>query len=176
MKKLIVLLIALTMVLGGYASAAPSDTALLRVGAVGVMVGNDNGDMELSKEIKRSEFAVIICRLAGCGELEPADSRFDDAKVAYWGSGYIENAAAMGIISGVDKKHFEPERSVTYTECAKMLLCLLGYGGEAEKLGGYPGGYIRNAGQNAQRTDIHACPRRYRTRHRKRNRAYRAVC
>ena len=56
MKKLIVLLIALTMVLGGYASAAPSDTALLRVGAVGVMVGNDNGDMELSKEIKRSEF------------------------------------------------------------------------------------------------------------------------
>lgn len=147
MKKLIVLLIALTMVFGGYASAAPSDTALLRVGAVGVMVGNDNGDMELSKEIKRSEFAVIICRLAGCGELEPADSRFDDAKAAYWGSGYIENAAAMGIISGVDKKHFEPERSVTYTECAKMLLCLLGYGGEAEKLGGYPGGYIAKAAE-----------------------------
>lgn len=147
MKKIIVLLIALALVFGGYASAAPSDAALLRVGAAGVMVGNENGDMELSKEIKRSEFAVIICRLAGCGEIAPANSRFSDAQSGYWGSGYIENAAAMGIISGVDEKTFEPERSVTYTEAAKMLLCLLGYGGEAEKLGGYPGGYIAKAAE-----------------------------
>lgn len=110
---------------------------------LGIMTGDENGDLRLKDNITRAEAAKMICA-AGNISLSSSDIQeniFADIPVSHWAYKYIHAARENGIVNGDDKGIFNPESSITNEEIVKMLVCLLGYGEAAEQQGGYPAGY-----------------------------------
>lgn len=125
--------------------------AVENLAAKGIINGIGDGTYAPDANVKRSEFAKIVCvAMMSVGELAPAaDSGFTDVAAAHWASGYIKVAAAAGIINGMGDGTFAPDNPVTYEQAVKMLVCALGYGSQAESRGGYPDGYMSMAGSLA---------------------------
>lgn len=74
----------------------------------------------------------------------------------YWGEGdfpdvptekkHIASAVySMGVMRGYSDSVFAPNDYVTYTQAVKAMVTFLGYSFQAEKLGGYPSGYLAQA-------------------------------
>lgn len=94
-----------------------------------ILLGTGNG-FELDKNVTRAEAAALMLRiypgtLGALGAMKPEFSDID----GHWAYKEICTAKKLGIIHGVTSETFEPERSVTGKEMAKMLLCVLGYDG-----------------------------------------------
>ncbi len=161
MKKflslLLVVALAISMMIPMTASAAQfSDvdstyryyTAVENLAARGIINGMGDGTFAPENPVKRSEFAKIVCiGVVGTGEVgATAGAGFTDVADDHWASGYIKVAAAAGIINGMGDGTFAPDADVTYEQAVKMLVCALGYDAQAQKLGGYPKGYLTIAG------------------------------
>ncbi len=162
-KKLLSLLLAVVFLLAmmvpvAYAeqfSDVPQDyryyDAVENLAAKGIINGIGDGTYAPDANVKRSEFAKIVClAILSTGEVAPADGAgFTDVPAEHWASGYIKVAAAAGIINGMGDGTFAPDNSVTYEQAVKMLVCALGYGDQALTRGGYPDGYLNMAGSLA---------------------------
>lgn len=86
---------------------------------LGIMTGDENGDLRLYDNITRAEAAKMICV-----------------------------AGNINLPSNTGEKingNFNPENNVTNEEIVKMIVCLLGYGEMAEQQSGYPAGYTATA-------------------------------
>ncbi|MBR5505886.1 MAG: S-layer homology domain-containing protein [Clostridia bacterium] len=145
MKKLISIILALQLVVPLVAYAGPSTEDIARVQALGIIEGDDGG-MRLDDSITRAEFAAIICRMAGIPNPSGMNIAFADVPSDHWAKDYISVAVSLGIVNGVGDGNFAPDANITYAEAMKMLVCLLGYGSVAESKGGWPNGYIAQAG------------------------------
>lgn len=142
MKKLLCLLLILSLCVGAFAADSFADLKKF-----GIMVGDPDGALRLEEEVTRAEMAKMIIAslgLSGTASL-PCDTSFEDVTSAYWASGYIKAAQAQGIIHGKTETTFAPEDHVTNEEAVKMIVCALGYGEMAESRGGYPFGYMMQA-------------------------------
>ena len=117
-----------------------------------VLVGDPNGDLRADDQITRAEFVTILCRAIGIEELAETDEMktkvlYKDVPITHWAVGYINAATEYGAINGVGNGFFCPEMSVTNEQAIKILVAAWGYTDEAEKLGGYPNGYMAIAKQ-----------------------------
>ncbi|MBE7022394.1 MAG: S-layer homology domain-containing protein [Ruminococcaceae bacterium] len=113
--------------------------------ALEILEGKEEGNFDPEADIKRSEFAAVICRAmnqeaAAAGST--GASKFVDVSGEHWALGYINWAADQGIVNGKGEGKFDPDAPVTYQEAVKMIVCALGFGPLAEKRGGYPTGYM----------------------------------
>ena len=122
--------------------------AVENLAARGIINGIGDGKFAPDANVKREEFAKIVCiALVGSGEVAPqGGSGFTDVADDRWSSGYIKVAAAAGIINGMGDGTFAPDSPVTYEQAVKMIVCALGYNKKAEKAGGYPNGYLNVGG------------------------------
>ncbi len=122
--------------------------AVESLAARGIINGIGDGKFAPDANVKRDEFAKIVCiGIVGSGEIPPSGgSGFTDVAAERWSSGYIRAAAAAGIINGMGDGTFAPENPVTYEQAVKMLVCALGYTKTAENKGGYPDGYLAVGG------------------------------
>ncbi|MDR2712906.1 MAG: S-layer homology domain-containing protein [Clostridiales bacterium] len=116
----------------------------------GIIKGDPNGDLRPNDELSRAEFATILCRAIGIEELAQSTAMlqknyFSDIPAAHWAAGYINAAAEYKAINGFEDGTFRPGLSVTNEQVIKMLVAAWGYSEEAEKLGGYPNGYMEIA-------------------------------
>ena len=126
---------------------------------LGIMVGDNKGNFNPDKAVSRAEMATVICRMLGETESSTAnDSTFADVPAGHWASGYISQAASLGIVNGYGNGNFGPEDTVTYEQAVTMIVRTLGYENEAGSAGGYPDGYVSIAqsiglldGVNAQK-------------------------
>lgn len=162
-KKMLSLLLALVFVFAMMVPAAYAEqfsdvpqsyryyNAVENLAAKGIINGIGDGTYAPDAEVKRSEFAKIVCMgLLSTGDIAPSEgSGFTDVGGDHWASGYIKVAAASGIINGMGDGTFAPDAPVTYEQAVKMLVCALGYGDQALKRGGYPDGYLNMAGSLA---------------------------
>ena len=88
----------------------------------GLLHGNDNG-LDLLKPLSRIEAAAMLLRAIDEGEeTTQTTPAFTDVPQTHWGYGAAENAYALGIINGVGNNQFAPDKTVTATEFATMLL------------------------------------------------------
>lgn len=116
----------------------------------GVLNGYDNEDGSKSfkpeASITRAEFAkVIVVAKFGANVLADATkSKFKDME-GHWSVKYVEYASGSGIINGYEDGTFQPEKSVTYAEAVKMIVCALGYGPVVEVTNPWYQGYINIA-------------------------------
>ena len=113
---------------------------------LGIMTGDENGDLRLNDNITRAEAAKMIC-VAGNIKLpsNKGEKIFDDVATNHWAYQYIHAAKDSNIVNGDGNGNFNPESNVTNEEIVKMIVCMLGYKEMAEQQSGYPAGYTATA-------------------------------
>ena len=159
MKKILALVLTLTMVLGTFTfvAAAPEDVvgtdyedAVARLMALDIIAGFPDGTFKPDEPVTRAQFAKIVVCALGVGEAAQyaaGATKFWDVPADHWATGYINVAVDMGVIAGYPDGTFLPEKEVTFAEAIKMIVAGLGYTPKAEALGGYPGGYLAVAAE-----------------------------
>ena len=136
-KRILCLIVALSMLLGSYpmlsfASDAEynEESAITLVKTLDIMVGNENGDMELDKNVSRAEFAkiaVVMSEFRKTVATAGTTSVFSDCTFKHWASPYVRVAVTNGIITGYPDGTFRPENTVALEEAVTIMLKLLGY-------------------------------------------------
>lgn len=122
--------------------------------SLGIMTGDENGDLRLKHTITRAEALKMLCVAGGLYTENTAAGAFADVTDSHWAYQYICAAKECGIVDGDEKGNFNPDGDVTNEEFIKMLVCLLGYGAMAEFRGGYPAGYTAIAAQRGITKDM----------------------
>ncbi len=157
MKKILTLLLALTMLMGTpvLASAAafadteglPCDRAVSVLSALGIVQGKAEGAYEPASTLTRAEMATIILRAQNMEATATGRDIFTDVPKTHWAYANIAAAYQLGIVNGTSATTFEPDAGVTYEQAVKMMVAALGYSVKAEAQGGYPTGYLSVAAQ-----------------------------
>lgn len=128
-------------------SDIPADTklseAVNELSQKDIISGFEDGTFKPDQSITRAEFAAIISRFIGSGDIANTTtlSGFPDVDNVggqeHWAKKYILVAKSGGIIVGYDDGSFKPDAPVTYEQAVKMIMCARGYQGLA-----YPDGYM----------------------------------
>ena len=132
-NRLIALCAALCLVLplgSGALAAQSTDTALETVKVLGIMVGDENGNMNLSSPVTRAEFVKMMTAASAYQDTVGSgygSSLFKDVKSSHWAGEYIRLGVEQGWFNGYVDGTFRPDSSITLEEGCTALLRLLGY-------------------------------------------------
>lgn len=126
MKKLAVFLLCTSLMLGG-ASIATASVTLMQ--ATGIMTGDTYGNMNLTANVTRAEFAKMLVSASEYQDSVTSygASLFSDVKADHWANSYIKIAVEQGWITGYTDGSYKPENSITAAEAYLMSLRLLEY-------------------------------------------------
>lgn len=111
------------------------------------LVPDEALDFNLSKEIKRGEFATLISHFSGIASFASGDSvsNFSDISESHPHYAGIMLSTSFGYMNGVGNGRFDPEGKVTYHQAVKVMMSVMGYDELASLTGGYPTGYMAQA-------------------------------
>ncbi len=136
---LILVLALLAGILVVPAAAAGTDP-VATVQALGIMTGDENGNLNLSKNVTRAEFCKMLVAASTYKDTVGGSSGyslFKDVKSDHWAVEYIKTAVENGWFVGYLDGTFRPNNSITLEEAATVALRLLGYTSE-DLAGSYP--------------------------------------
>ncbi|MEA4921165.1 MAG: S-layer homology domain-containing protein [Clostridiaceae bacterium] len=122
------------------AQDTPAATEEQTVRALGIMNGDENGDMKLSGNVTRAEFAKMMVAASIYKNDVGKNTNlllYRDLKQSHWAVGYIKVAVDNGWFMGYADGSFRPDNTITLEEAATALLRLLGYT-EESLTGTYP--------------------------------------
>lgn len=123
----------------GVAVAAAYQEAVDVVKALGIMADLENG-FGPTLTMTRSQGAMLVALMmlgnSASSVLPGTGTKFDDVPADHWAAGYIEYLATSNIVFAESGNNFNPDASLTTSELARMLLGVLGYDAEKEKLNG----------------------------------------
>ncbi|MCI9627441.1 MAG: S-layer homology domain-containing protein [Clostridia bacterium] len=159
MKKLLTAAIAICMVLGSMSAFAVSDKVVFDITSLGIVTGDEQGNLLLNEEITRAEFAKMMINLRGYAEISEMNSGselFSDIPEEHWAKTTINFAASIGMFEGYPDGKFGPEDKVLLQDAIKTVVKALGYDVVAQQKGGYPNGYIMVATEQQLLKDITA--------------------
>ncbi len=159
MKKLLTAAIAICMVLGSMSAFAVSDKVVFDITSLGIVTGDEQGNLLLNEEITRAEFAKMMINLRGYAEISEMNSGsklFSDIPEGHWAKSTINFAASIGMFEGYPDGNFGPEDKVLLQDAIKTVVKALGYDVVAQQKGGYPNGYIMVATEQQLLKDITA--------------------
>lgn len=133
---------------GGALAVEEADTRLEAIRVLGIMVGDENGDMALSRPVKRAEFAKMMTTASlykdsvggGYGV-----SLFRDVKTGHWANEYIKLGVEQGWFTGYVDGTFRPDNTITLEEACTALLRLLDYD-PSTLAGSFPTAQLSKAG------------------------------
>ncbi len=155
MRKVLSLLLVLTLVLTGFSfafAAVPTDVVGLPSEApvsvlmdLGVVDGYTDGTYKPAQTVTRAEMAkLIIVALGLKNTVTNATSKFPDMAGATWAQGFVSYASDLGIIKGYPDGTFKPSQTVSYPEAAAMIIRALGYTDKG-LTGTWPANYVVKA-------------------------------
>ena len=159
MKKFLSAVLAISMILGSMSAFAVTDKAIFDVTSLGIVTGDENGNLLVNEEITRAEFVKMMLNLRGYAEISAMGSSsemFSDIPEEHWARNYINFAASIGMFEGYPDGTFGPEDKVLLQDCIKTVVKALGYDLAAQQKGGYPSGYIMVAAEQRLLKDISA--------------------
>ena len=112
------------------ALAADQDTMLETIQVLGILSGDQNGNLNLGSPVTRAEFTKMMTAASvykdSVGSSNGA-SLFTDVKTGHWASGYIKLAVEQGWFTGYVDGSFRPDNAITLEEGCTALLRLLGF-------------------------------------------------
>lgn len=119
--------------------AADTADAVSLVQALGIMTGDENGNLNLDRNVTRAEFAKMLVNASSLknSSASAGYSLFKDIKSGHWASGYIKIAVEQNWFNGYLDGTFRPNNPITFEEAATVSLRLLGYTA-ADLTGAYP--------------------------------------
>ena len=128
LKKVLALVVALTMVLGTVGFAAYTDvaedageyTAVSTLSSLSILTGYEDGSFKPDGDITRAEFATVVCRALGAKVSGSAVTGFTDVPADHWASAYIAYCAGAGIVNGMGDGTFAPQSSATRAQVAAI--------------------------------------------------------
>ena len=128
------------------ALAAPADegTAAETMAALDIMVGDENGDLNLSATVTRAQFVKMTVAASPMADTvgdTTAVSPYPDVPYTSWAAPYVEAAVSAGLINGYLDGTFRPNGSITLAEGVTIVLRLLGYA-DSDFSGAYPAGQL----------------------------------
>ena len=159
MKRIVSLVLALSMVLSMFATAFAGSTltdvegteyesAVSALVELGLVKGRGNNKYEPEAVVTRAEMAkllVIASGLEDAAELNVGATKFSDVADSHWATGYINVASEYGFINGYPEGTFAPDAEVKYSEAVTMAIRALGYASVVESKGTWPTNYIQQA-------------------------------
>ena len=164
-KKVLSALLALAMLLcAAPAASADSGTpeGLELVQALGILVGDENGNLNLGGSVTRAQFTKMMTMSSSYRNSVGGGSGysvFSDVKSTHWASEYIRVAVDEGWVVGYVDGSFRPEGSIKLEEACSALLKMLGYD-SSSLAGSFPTAQLNKAasiglldGVDAQRGD-----------------------
>jgi hypothetical protein len=86
-----------------------------------VMTGYADGTFRPNENVTRAQFAKMLVVAMGWPIQTPSTPTFSDVPASDWAYGYVETAAAHGVISGYGDGTFRPSASITRAQLAKMI-------------------------------------------------------
>ncbi|MCD7947631.1 MAG: S-layer homology domain-containing protein [Oscillospiraceae bacterium] len=111
--------------------AATSETTVIEtVKALGIMVGDENGNMNLSALATRAQFVKMMVATSSYKDTVGAGygaSLFSDVKSDHWAGEFIKLAVDQSWVTGYVDGTFRPENNITLEEACSALLKMLGY-------------------------------------------------
>jgi len=154
MKKGLSIFLAVTILVSLFSvTAAPASAAYTLpeiatveriIKATGIMTGDQNGNMNLTRSVTRAEFAKLLVMASPHKDSVTgvsASSPFRDVRNTHWASGYIRTAVDEGWVTGYLDGTYRPENVILLEEAASAILKLLGYG-PSDYIGAYPAAQI----------------------------------
>jgi hypothetical protein len=128
------------LVLPARSTTVPAQQEVTQViNALGIMVGDDQGNMQLDRTVTRAEFITMAVKASPNGDQvgESSTSPYPDVPYTHWAAGFVEAGVAAGLITGYSNGTFRPSNQITLAEGVTIVLQLLGYGSE-DFSGAYP--------------------------------------
>ena len=125
---------------GARSTTVPAQQEVTQViNALGIMVGDDQGNMQLDRTVTRAEFITMAVKASPNGDQvgESSTSPYPDVPYTHWAAGFVEAGVAAGLITGYSDGTFRPTNQITLAEGVTIVLQLLGYGSE-DFSGAYP--------------------------------------
>lgn len=131
MKRVLSLVLALSLVLGSIPAgfAADTQTAGEILKGYGVLSGDANGNLNETQSIDRATMYTVLIKLLGKDAEAKAytvPSTFSDDNTS-WAANYIAFAEKEGLTKGIGNGKFAPEGKVTLQQMATIMLRALGY-------------------------------------------------
>ena len=117
-----VLSLSLVLPVGAAGAAASEDQAIQTVNALGIMVGDRTGSMDLSRSVTRAEFVTMALKAMGRQIGQAASSPYPDVPWSHWAAGYVEAGVAAGLVSGYSDGRFRPSSTITLAEGVTIAL------------------------------------------------------
>ena len=138
----------------GIGSAAAATTltedsgVVQTVRALGIITGGSDGNMDLSANVTRAQFAKMMIAAStyhdSIGDDGAGFSLFSDVKSSSWASEYIRIAVNEGWFVGYTDGTFRPNNSITLEEACTAVLRMLGYD-SSTLAGSYPTAQLSKA-------------------------------
>lgn len=149
MKRILTLFLTLCLVTSltaPFASAAGTDQASAQqtVQALGILNGDENGNLNLSAYVTRAQFAKMMIAASSYKDTissKSSSSPFKDVKYSYWAASYIQAAVNAGWLTGYSDGTFLPDKNVKLEEAVSAVLKMLGYTPSSFS-GSFPESYI----------------------------------
>lgn len=96
-----------------------NQAAIETLASYGVIDGMGGGKFAPDETMTRAQFAKIVVR--GLGLTPEYRGTFTDVEEGSWYAGYVDTAAAYGIVNGIGHGSFDPEGVITRQEAVTML-------------------------------------------------------
>lgn len=134
-KKITALVLGLALALSlqmpaGAAAQVSEDTVTQVVTAIGIMNGDGSGDLNLSANVTRAEFAKMLVSASSLKDSTAAVSNvspFKDVPYTHWAASYVKTVVQQGWMSGYLDGTYRPDQTITLEEAETAILKLLGY-------------------------------------------------
>jgi hypothetical protein len=91
----------------------------------GIMEGMGDGQFGLGRNIKRSEFAALLCKFFQWDLVQPQSASFSDCPLNQWYTPYVETLVAQGVVTPGGE--YRPTEAITRQDMAVLLVRALGY-------------------------------------------------
>ncbi len=145
LSGLLAVALVLTLAPAAWAAAVPSEAeAAQALAALDVMVGDQDGNLNLGSAVTRAEFTKMAVaastRRDTVGDAV-AVKPYPDVPQTHWAASYVKAAVDLGLVQGDLRGNFNPSRSITLAEGVTIVLRLLGYQ-DSDFTGVWPSGQM----------------------------------
>ena len=106
----------------------------------------DYNEADLASNMTRAEFYKLVAKLGGYPSVKNVNVVFADMTPANEYEPYTRTLYKLGMIVPDANGNVYPDKEITPTEAAALIVKILGYSPVAESKGGYPAGYLSMAG------------------------------
>lgn len=153
MRKIIMVLLAITLISAGLAMPSPATAlnpgpeyarSMQRLMDLGIFSSTEPDRMDLERAMTREQLATVVVLLNGQEDktsLYKNAYLFSDVSPSRWSAGYVNTAVKLGYMRGRADGLFRPEGTVTFAEVSEIFGKLLRYK-EYNLAGNYPDNYI----------------------------------